>query len=353
MKIFGRNVSKNNYLRIAILLLLLFSSYVIFFQEKSRLSAPQKILYSQKNHCISLLPDPGPYKEAEIKRSGKYCVNDDFWQERLSDLAGHSGPGSHRHLIDVATSNVEIDILNHTLHSDGHSSGIVLGQDYQNATDTDSATVRNLPMAKNVTIKNGVLDFRGLGNGVVQFNQWRMYSIDESVPKDFQKYEITNVTLENLLIKTDNVGIILEGEGNTIRNCIIESGGIAAITMAGPNSKIINNRIVLTDPFIPGEMRGTKLRQFRDFSALLESRREAKAAIALHQATGSIISGNQIEVKGKSLSRHSIYLADASADVRIEENTFVGAENPVTLAGNSTAIIINNKLEPRRPWWQF
>ena len=210
-----------------------------------------------------------------------------------------------------------------------------------------------LHMASNITIKNGVLDLRGMGTAVAYFNKWRMDSIDELIPDDFSGYENSNIILENLLIKTDNIGIILEGDGNIVRNCIIESGGSAAITMAGPNGQITDNTIILTKPFIPGNMQGTKFNENRHFSQLLEERSRAKAAIALHQATGTVISGNRIEVIGKSPTRHNIYLTDASKNVRIEGNTFVGTEDPVTLVKGSTATMKNNVFEPRKPWWKF
>lgn len=79
-----------------------------------------------------------------------------------------------------------------------------------------------------------------------------------------------------------------------------------------------------------------------------------RAAIALHQATGTLISGNRIEVKGKSATRHNIYVANGSKDVRIEGNTFVGSDNTVTLVDGSTAELKNNVFEKKKtPWWKF
>jgi len=300
--------------------------------------------------CIVLKPEIGPYQESVIWQSGIYCIGVDFWQESLSNGAGHSGPAEYRQLVAVRASDVAINLVNHILHSDGHSSGIDIGVD-------ENKQIKGMPrvtiIGSNVIIKNGVIDLRGLGVAVNNHNNWRMLKIDERAPENFNGYKKSRVIIENILIKTDNIGVVLEGDGNIIRNCIIQSGGTAAITMAGPNGQIRNNSIVLTAPFIPGSMQGTHFDQTRQFTELFEARREPKAAIALHQATGTIISGNRIEVRGKSPTRHNIYLADASTDVRIEGNTFVGAEDPVTLLKGSTAILKNNVLEPRKPWWKF
>jgi hypothetical protein len=334
---------KNKYKKIIILLLIIFLTKFFLYNNERHSSTPRHTAEEILDGCVILISDSGPYKEVGIKTSGRYCINNDIWQKRLFDMAGHTGPSSYRHLVDVSASDVEIDLRNNTIRSDGHSSGIFLNRDLHAIPTIDSDDVK---LVKNITIRNGTLDIRGLGSGVALFNKWRMSEIDERVPEIFNGYQKTKVTLENLLIKTDNIGVILEGDGNTIRNCTIESGGVAAITIAGPNTMIINNRILLKNPSVPGEMKGTKIRQFKDISALLESRREPKAAIVLHNATGSVISGNRIEVVGKSQTRHNIYITDESMDVRIQENTFLGPEDPVTSAGSSTAIMINNIFLP-------
>lgn len=174
-------------------------------------------------------------------------------------------------------------------------------------------------------------------------------------PKNSPEFKKSNVLLENLLIKTDNVGITLEGDGNIIRNCVIESSGEGAIMMAGRNGQIINNTIILKEPFIPTWLSYSDEGWIYKLKNLAEYRRTPRAAIALHQATGTVISGNRIEVEGKSPTRHNIYLTDASIGVRIERNTFVGAENPVTFMMGSTAELKNNVFEkiPERPWWSL
>jgi nitrous oxidase accessory protein NosD len=78
-----------------------------------------------------------------------------------------------------------------------------------------------------------------------------------------------------------------------------------------------------------------------------------RAAIVLHQASGTVIAGNRIEVEGKSATRHHIYLTDASKDVRIEGNTIVGFDDPVTLLKGSTAGMKDNVFENKKESWSL
>ena len=246
----------------------------------------------------------------------------------------------------VWSSNVTIDLMSHTLRADSASSGIVIYFDGFNGSQLPSNSARN------ITIKNGVIDLRGSGAAVADLYEWQLDMIDEAIPDKLKGYEKTNITLENLLIKVNRTSVVLEGDGNTIQNCIIESGGNAAVTMAGPNGKIINNTIILTDPFFP---KWFSSRRYTDnvFTRFFEARSINRAAIVLHQGTGTIISGNRIEVKGKSPTRHNIYLTDASENIHIEGNTIIGADDPVTLVKGSTATMKNNVFEQGTPWWKF
>ncbi len=302
---------------------------------------PPYLMTNSIQSCDEVRPEFGPYQEAAIDTPGQHCIAIDFWQQRLSDFAGHSGPTPDHDMLAVMADNVTVDMANHMLHSDGHSSGIV-------AVRIDRG---ERPVPKNIVIRNGVLDLRGLGTAIKVLDNWPMDDINTPAPKDFPGFKKSGVLLENLLIKTDNVGVMLEGDGNVIRNCVIESGGDSAVMMAGPNGKILNNRIVLVEPIVPTWL---KYRGYIDqLINLREFRKMPRAAIALHQATGTVIRGNRIEVKGKSETRHNIYLTDASIGVKIEDNTIIGAEDPVTLRKGSTADLKNNIYEQRRPWWKF
>jgi hypothetical protein len=295
--------------------------------------------------CVEVRPEFGPYQEAAIKTSGLHCIAVDFWQQRLSDFAGHTGPAPYRHLLGIIANDVIVDMANHTLHSDGNSGGIV----------AERIEEGEKPIPRNIIVQNGVLDLRGLGTAVDISDHWPMYNIDAPAPKDFPGFKKTGVILENLLIRADNVGVMLEGDGNIIRNCVIESGGDSAIMMAGPNGKILNNTIILIDPLIPTWLAHGNKGIVYQIANLSDFRKAPRTAIALHRATGTVIRGNRIEVKGKSSTRHNIYLTDASLGVQIEGNTIVGTEEPVTLRKGSTADLKDNVFEPRKEmkWWFF
>lgn len=303
--------------------------------------------------CTDLIPEKGPFKEAAVWQPGRYCVVMDFWQRHFCG-AGHCAPAAYRHLLDIRGGDVTIDLRSHTLHSDGHSSGIIAyAQSNKNSLNPSEPNFAFTQHTRKITLKNGVIDLRGGGIGIELINRWNALFIDAPIPPSLTAYEKTGFILENLRIITDNTSVILEGDGNIIRNCIIETGGVAAIMMAGPNGQILNNTIILDNPFIPGNMRPKNFNQLRDFSALFNEKQRPKAAIALHQASGTLISGNRIEVKGKSSNRHDIYLTDASKDIRVDGNTFIGSEKPVTMDKDSTAVLRGNVFESTKSLWKF
>lgn len=312
--------------------------------EKNQKLRPPKLVNIPPPSCIEIRPEGQSYQETVTREPGVYCAVSDFWQRRLYG-AGHSGPGEWRSIISIEGGGVTIDLMNHTLHSDGDSSGVsaFLQQNLE--------SLEALKQRRNITIKNGVLDLQGLGKGVNLTNLWRTYSIDQGLPNGSIVYVKTNFTLENLLIKTNSTGVMLEGEGNIVRNCIIESNGRAAIMMAGPNGLIENNIIVLSNKLMPGLAPFTfgKLMEGRYnpgyIYRLLQEGRTPKAAIVLHQGNGTVIRSNRIEVEGKSEIRHNIYITDASKDVRVEGNTIVSNVDPVTFVKGSTAILRDNVFE--------
>jgi len=302
---------------------------------------PPLIASKPLDPCIEIRPKFGPYQEAAIHTPGLHCVAVDFWQQRLSDFAGHTGPPPYHHLLEIIANDVTVDLTNHTLHSDGNSGGIGTERIQQSGT----------PMPRNITIRNGILDLRGLGTAVDISDHWPMGDVNTRPPKDFPGFKKSGVILENLLIKTDNVGVMLEGDGNIIRNCIIESDGDSAIMMAGPNGQILNNTIILNEPLVPTWLKPRSY--IEQMINLHEFRKITRAAITLHSASGTVIRGNRIEVKGKSSTRHNIFLTDNSINVQIDGNTIVGTEEPVKLMAGSTANLKNNIYEQRRPWWKF
>ncbi len=287
--------------------------------------------------CIALTPQkPGDHEDATIAKSGKYCVVQDFHQPKLSG-AGHSGPSWGHNVVSVHGQDVTIDLQGHTLRSDYMSNGIGIF----NLTDNDDSETATpgQDRIQRVTIRNGVIDLSAehTNAGVEHLGAWILYDASEPVPTYFKNFERTEYVLENLRIKTSRVGVKLAGTGTVIRNCTIESAGAAAIILAGPDARILNNHIVL------------------EHKLFGESTPGPTAAIVLRQASGAIISGNTISVRGGGSDRHAIYLRDGSKDVRVSDNVFVDVEPAVTLREGSVAQVSNNQFRrtQRRWWWPF
>lgn len=297
--------------------------------------------------CKQLFPRSEVYQDAAVMESGSYCLGADFLQKEMSG-GGHSGPGSDHGLIRVRGGDVVIDLQKHTVHTDASSSGVTAYVQLNKKWAVDDKRSFGL-QTTNITIKNGTIDLRGIGTGVRLINRWDMTFLNRPPPANLTGYEKTRFVLENLTIKTDNVGIQLEGDGNIIRNCTIESGGDAAIMMAGPNGLITNNTIVLTNPLIPTWHASSESGDLgRLLLKLSEARKQTRAAIVLHHASDTVISGNRIEVKGKSETRHSIYINNESKNVAIEKNIFIGGIDPVVLLDGSSMKMGANMNAPEK-----
>jgi len=292
--------------------------------------------------CTLLSPRSAIYQDALIEAPGAYCLASDLRQQAMSG-AGHSGPGYDHALVTLKGGDVVIDLQGHTLRADARSHG-VLAQALANLGTAERQHREYGSQTRSVTVRNGVIDLRGIGSGIRFIRWWELIQLEETVPPAAAPYEQTRFVIENLTIKTDNVGIQLEGEGNIVRHCVIESGGNAAIMLAGPHSLIEDNTIILGDRLVP-----TWLAASADTSGVLlkaaAERRRTRAAIVLQDGSGSVIRGNRIEVRGKSATRHSIYLNNGSRDVLVEDNNFVDGVDPVVQLNGSNARLARNELK--------
>ncbi len=84
---------------------------------------PPRLVAKSFLPCIDIRPAFGLYQEAVIKASGLYCIAVDFWQQRLSDFAGHTGPAPYRHLLGVIANDVTVDMAAQYHSSLPHRSG--------------------------------------------------------------------------------------------------------------------------------------------------------------------------------------------------------------------------------------
>lgn len=291
--------------------------------------------------CIPLLPRSAADQVTLIENAGAYCIERDFRQPVLYG-AGHHGPRYDHALVRVGGGEVTIDLKRHTLHTDARSHGLLSSARFNVGAARDEKREFGTS-TRNVTVRNGTIDLRGIGTGVRFFRWWNLIMLNEKTPSEATPYEKTRYVLDNLTIKTDNVGIQLEGDGNIVRNCIIESDGDAAIIMAGPNAKILNNTIVLGNPLIPTWTRSSELGSWLGMAIKAPAaRKQTRAAIVLQDGSGSVIRGNRIEVNGKSATRHSIYLNNGSRDVLVEGNTFVNGVDPVVQLNGSSVRVARN-----------
>lgn len=163
--------------RLALILASITIGTILFNGNKKieKLYQPHSVI-TTTNNCTELVPDAGPYKEAVISNSGQYCIGTDFWQRRLCDGAGHSGPARYRHLIEVRASNVVIDLANHILHSDGNSSGISINFD---DSKKEKGAAESITIADAIIIRNGVIDLRGLGFSLSNLSSWDIDGVEK------------------------------------------------------------------------------------------------------------------------------------------------------------------------------
>ena len=136
------------------------------------------------------------------------------------------------------------------------------------------------------------------------------------MPSGPQAYPDRSLRFENLIIRTRNTGIVVQGAGTVIRNNIIETDDGTAIWSYGPNALIENNTIIVhgTDdgpggPIFP---------------------RPADAPIRVHHADGTIIRNNRIIILGRHPDR-ALSVFD-TGEFRFEANKIYG------VTAESTAI---------------
>lgn len=194
-----------------------------------------------------------------------------------------------------------------------------------------------------LVVRNGYIDLRSFGKGVDFRSDWSS-PLEDAPPHRPQPYQKTRHVLENLVIRTEGLGIVLEGEGNIIRNCVIESEGEAAVVVIGPNNIVENNRIILAEP-------GSRRKGLSSFFSRKPEGAKGKpnpepirTAILLREASGTRVSGNTIEVAGPSETRHAVYVRDASKDVVIEGNRMTGVSKAAWIDANVTLVERNNQV---------
>jgi hypothetical protein len=297
--------------------------------------------------CVELKLNSWAGTGGALEEPRNFCLKEDFRQRRYGG-AGHTWPTSHHSVLDLYGGGIDLSLRGHALTVDSNSQAIEASAAFNHGWAVREG--REFGMTtRDVHIHDGYIDLRSVGTGVRLANKWG-YSLDAAdkpLPDAKVIYDKTRYVLENLLIRTKGIAIQLEGDGNIIRNCIIESEGNAAIVIAGPNAIIENNRIILRDRLIPSEVNiGSD--DLGVLKTILPSRARPRAAIVLRQASGARIIGNTIEVESASDKRHAVHVRDESKDVLMQGNRIVGPAVPAFAELGSVVIERDNSVHGDR-----
>jgi hypothetical protein len=133
--------------------------------------------------------------------------------------------------------------------------------------------------------------------------------LQKKLPDTVDGYPKRNILIEDMTIRTRNVGILVQGANTVIRNSTVEVDAGTAIWIYGPNAVIENNTIIVHG----------------DYSLL-----DADAPIRLHHGDGAIIRNNRIMIKGHAHKR-AISTFDTRA-FTVEDNMLHGMTDKDELA---------------------
>lgn len=293
-----------------------------------------------------------PIIAQSITRPGEYCLRHDIRAPRVYVLSEGGERSFPNFMLTIDASNVDLDLHGFSMSVDTRGMrGIRLGYEK--------------PDARHIVIRNGALkirlgtaiafnipegsiysDFKAIYNqserlakfyksqfGINDIAAERLQEALRKLPKNVDGYPQTVHLAENLKVKSQGIGIGMQGAANTIRNSTIEvTDGHAAIYLFGPNQIIENNIII-----------------FKGKAAV-----ESAAAIKLHQADGTIIRNNDIiiENSGEDAPKAAISLID-SKNVVAENNRIYGINKQVHAWDDKSNLIDRDndfRFILRRPW---
>jgi hypothetical protein len=288
-----------------------------------------------------------------IMRPGDYCLDRDWSQKKLGWF-GHYGTGDSD-MLRIYCGQVSVDMQGHSLACNYERTGVSLsaGLNREFARRGSQSARQPLIRFSNdsldnrfVTLRNGIIDLTGgekTWTGINFNDAWGHEHFSNpfaplrprlASPDTYTRNEYL---LDNLKIYTLDIGVLLEGTHNVIRNCVIHAEGQAALACCGPDVTIENCEIWLK-PSAGIKHVSTKL---------------PRAAIHLRDGSRAVIRNNIIRVSPSEDDKPSaILIRDGARDVLIENNTFINVSgDPVALAENSEAIVRNNKTQQRWiPW---
>jgi hypothetical protein len=307
---------------------------------------------------------PRPTGGAAIGKPGLYCLASDMLVDSRYNPFAHGAEirGNDSTLLVLGADDIVVDFKRHKvvgnapLHG-GIETPVAGKPEYAHLPEL--AGIPKTLQPKNLTIRNGSLRLTGrasdaigirIGDFEVFFSvasdllgMWQVRTgqqqtaqdvamakewaqdLQSRLPATADGYSKRNTVIEDMTIRTHNVGILVQGANTVIRNSTIEVDAGTAIWIYGPNAVIENNTIVVQG----------------DYSLL-----DADAPIRLHHGDGAVIRNNRIIIKGHAHKR-AISTFDTGA-FTAEGNMFHGMTDK-----NEFARAFLGKLEMTRSGNRF
>ena len=302
-------------------------------------AAPDCLPLKQPEKTASLVQDQ------RIAQPGRYCLQEDLFVRGYKSLAeGGRVRTISPIVVNIAISNVSIDLNGREIWSDGRLDAGVETKMSPNADYENALPVANPPI--NLIVRNGKMKlerdgigvrFSGLGGipydrfpevivsdagasrlsdepGAMQGGknlpsdrEWRISQHEQVMallPKGPSAYLQRNVLIEKMTITTQQAAIVIQGAGTVIRDNVIDVSAGTAIWIYGPGAVIENNTIIVhgrglgKDPLLEAD---APIRLIHGDGAIIRNNRIVAAADAHHRAislfnTGAIkVEGNRFE----------------------------------------------------------
>jgi hypothetical protein len=283
---------------------------------------------------------PRPTGGAAIGQPGHYCLATDMLVDSRYNPFAHGAEirGNDSTLLVLGADDIVVDLKRHKvtgnapLHG-GIETPIVGKPEYAHLPEL--ANIPKTLQPKNLTIRNGdlrltrrarnvigirIADFgvffsvasdllgtwqartgqRQTAENIAMAKEWAK-ELQGQLPDTANDYPQRNILIEDMTIRTRDVGILVQGANTVIRNSTIEVDAGTAIWIYGPNAVIENNTIIVHG----------------DYTLL-----DADAPIRLHHGDGAVIRNNRIIIKGHAHKR-AISTFDTAA-FTVEYNMLYG-----------------------------
>jgi hypothetical protein len=293
------------------------------------LALPMTGAIAQACHPVDMVRARGGVL-GSVRSPGNYCLQTDLTQPNQFDIhamtfkttAGASllsirctGNASCRQLTyrDVA----DIDLSGHTLDAESKDMVGIAGHAWRGGVTIHNGAIR-VPGSRDTNIG---IDLQSDLDPLTRPDGTRCAIVEQACGASANgnaapAYQTTRYLIDKVEVHAGVQGIRMIGNGNTVRNSVIEVDGWSGLALFGKQSLVENNTIIL-------HAKGDAL--------------PSAAAIQLRDAEGSILRNNRIVFKGGRLDKAppAIRLIDSS-DVQLEGNTFEGFDGRIEQVGTSS-----------------